>query len=256
MSKRIKFIIILLINIAVLFTAYFLNTNHLITTLLVFGIPGIFLIIQIPKRSIRILIFALLATILWGPAFDVITTLNGMWLTQKSTIGITLFNLSPIENWIWLFLIIVFALSFYESFLDKGRAKVVIKKFDKIAIFLGALFSIGIFTAYLANQHMLISKYAYIFIGITNLVIPSIVYYWLNPSLLKKSIPVSFYFFLYFLSYEYVAVGHGHWTYGNQLLGNITIGSVSFPLEELIFWMIFSIPLCIAGYEYLVDDNK
>ncbi len=68
---------------------------------------------------------------------------------------------------------------------------------------------------------------------------------------------MSVFFFFVWLLAEIVAVVTGGWTYpGTQYLGWVSIGQIHFPIEELLFWMIWYAPFLILGYEYLIRDKK
>lgn len=256
MKKKNIFISLVFINILVLLLTYFFKLNHLYATLFCFGIPFLYLAFNGLYKVKEILIFSLLATLLWGPAFDIITTYNGFWTTEKSTLGLTLFGLSPVENWIWMFLIICFAVSFYQIFIDKSRSKFKFRRESLFLIGLLTLFSFATFTIFKLSPESLLFSGAYVLIGITNLFIPNLIYYLLNKRVAVKALPVTLYFFTYFIIYEYVALSNGNWIYGDNFFGFLTLGVISIPFEEILFWMICAVPLSIACYELLIDDNK
>lgn len=78
-----------------------------------------------------------------------------------------------------------------------------------------------------------------------------------KPKLLQKywklAVPISLVFFVA----ELIGVKFGYWIFpGNDYLSKITLLNQTFPVEEIIFWMLLY-PAAIASYyEWYIDDQK
>jgi len=64
-----------------------------------------------------------------------------------------------------------------------------------------------------------------------------------------------FFFFVWFLA-EIVVLKTAGWTFPGQYIGMVTILGVTFPLEELFFWMLWYSVTIISYYEFFLDDQK
>lgn len=78
-----------------------------------------------------------------------------------------------------------------------------------------------------------------------------------KPRLLLKYGQLAVSLFLGFFIAELVGVKFGYWIFpGDDYLGRVTFFGQTFPVEEIIFWMLLY-PAAIASYyEWYIDDQK
>ncbi len=66
-------------------------------------------------------------------------------------------------------------------------------------------------------------------------------------------------YFVYFnLLQELIGLGAGYWSFPNPdvVLGYVSIFHYTFPIEELVFWIILAAPTAASYYELFADDLK
>lgn len=101
-----------------------LDVLVLISTLLFYGLPAVYLSWRTPKAVLRTLLFALAMT---PPLVFIIDTLAH--LTKTWWVGtifpFRLWGIIPVEDLLWGFLYTYSIVIFYEHFLDKGRHNLV-----------------------------------------------------------------------------------------------------------------------------------
>jgi len=66
------------------------------------------------------------------------------------------------------------------------------------------------------------------------------------------------YFFYFNIIYELTALKLGWWYFpkNNQFLGEVTMLGLSFPVEELFFFIIFGAAAVLATFELFDEDHK
>jgi hypothetical protein len=63
-------------------------------------------------------------------------------------------------------------------------------------------------------------------------------------------------FFFMNVAIEVVGVRLGHWSFPGSYIGEVTLMRATFPIEELLFWMIFSTPLIFAWYRGFMHGSR
>lgn len=256
MKKKNVFFILIVVNVLTLYFSLQFRLNYFLTELLVFGVPGFLLLILNREKIKKILTTVLVAVLTVIPIFEILLHHNKLWIAD-SIFPEILFGYSAVENILWAFLVFNYILSFYEFFINNNTSKVRIKTRTKLLI--KSLVAINILFAvvFFLKPEIFITTYIYIIFGTTALVLPTVIYLSTFPNMILKISPVLIYFLLLFLPYIYVVLSLQHWEYNQHALNvYISINNLRFPLEEFIFWMIFTVPTSISLYEYFVDDNK
>jgi ACR3 family arsenite efflux pump ArsB len=77
-----------------------------------------------------------------------------------------------------------------------------------------------------------------------------------RPKLLPKTLKVIPFFFFVYLIFELIAMYLVQWTFPGQYIGSVSFGGLSFPIEELLFWVIISSGVGVSYHELFVDDGK
>ncbi len=240
------FIYVLLACLLVLYV----RPDYLYSILIVLGPPSLLNFLWLKKSKWKIFIFSLLATLLFAPPIELALRLVDAWDVQS--ILFRPFGLIPLENMLFAFFNFFWVLSFYEHFVDKEVRKIAGK--FKYLLFLFLLFSAVIYGLYFYQPGIL--ETSYFGMSVLILVIPSVLIFWQNPHLLKKSILPTIFFALVFFVYEIISLKIGSWWWPGEYLLTVKIFDKTFPLDDVIIWYLLSTPALIGGYEYFVDDDK
>lgn len=233
------------------------ETNFLISTLLFFGLPVLFLS-YINKYIIqKSLWFSLAFSIPIWVLFDILATVGGAWEITETVFPHRFLNIITYENLIFAILFGLFIILFYEHFFDKGkrydknskRLKKPLLGFTVLALIVSALA--------LINPSFLFIPYVYIVLWVL-FVFPFLLYFlftyrqFIVPFTLTTA-----YFFLVLLLFEFAAIKTHLWYFpGDHFIGFVTLFGVQMPFEEFFLWSIIATPSLIAFYELFSDDRK
>lgn len=224
---------------------------YLYSIIIVLVPPSLANYLWVKRSRAKILTFALVATFIFAPPVELALRLVDAWDVQS--ILPRIFGLIPIENMIFAFLNFFWVLTFYEYFVDKDTKNTISSKF-KYLIDLFVFFSSLIMILYYISPLLL--KTNYIGFSVIILIIPAILIFRRNVSLLKKTILVTIFFAIVFFIYEIVSLYVGSWWWpGKYYLPTVIFGKI-FPIDDVIVWYFLSTPALIGGYEYFMDDNK
>lgn len=249
--KQIRLIsLFVYIIISCLFVLFY-KPYYLFSIIIVLVPPSLANFLWVKRSRVKILIFALVATAIFAPPVELALRLVDAWDVQS--IMPRVFGLIPIENMIFAFLNFFWVLTFYEYFVDKDTKDAISSKY-KYLIYLFVFFSALVMILYYISPLLL--KTNYIAFSLIILVIPMILIFWKNVSLLKKTILTTMFFAIVFFIYEVVSLYIGSWWWpGEYYLPVMMFGKI-FPIDDVIVWYLFSTPALIGGYEYFMDDDK
>lgn len=253
--KKLDIFLLILFPLLSVFLSLTFKTNLLVSTILFYGLPATWLSIRNPKSITKTFIFSLILIFPFGAIVDYIATINGSWVVPTTVFSFRLFNIVPIENLIFGFILIYSTIIFYEHFHDKGKNKTtnILKWLLSILISISIVFCL----IYLLKPQLFIFKYAYFWLGIFLLLIPCLSFISFFPKLLSKYIKTTIYFFGLSLIFELTALQLGQWTFsGNNFVFWIKIYNFTFPFEELFFYMIMFNIAVLSYYEFFDDDRK
>jgi hypothetical protein len=59
-----------------------------------------------------------------------------------------------------------------------------------------------------------------------------------------------------YLSFELAALETNLWSFPGHYIGTVSVFGLTFPFEELFFWVLSSSTAAAAYYEYFIDDGK
>lgn len=104
--------------------AIYFKLDYFVTTLLYFGLPGLYLSLQDRKKIKRNLIFSILFTV---PAVyvDYLAEKSLAWFEPSSIFHFRIGGIVPIEAILWFFLLSYLVIAFYEHFFDHATHKSV-----------------------------------------------------------------------------------------------------------------------------------
>lgn len=170
-------------------------------------------------------------------------------MIQQKILGVVQFDVL-----VWFFFWVMYFILFYEHFVDDERYKKISKNAPKVFYF-GVFVAILIIIIYFLKQDLLRSNYTYFRLCLGVLAI-FILISLKKQKLVKKILPISGFFFFVYLSHEIVSLTLNQWSFPGQYLGMVPFWGVSFPIEELIFWICFSSTIGATYYEVSFDDGK
>ncbi len=249
--------IILMILFPMIATAISLifKTNFLISTLLFFGIPSIYLSYKNKKAIKKTLLFSIIFSIPLGIIIDYFAIKDKSWYVPNTVFSFRLLGIIPLEDLIWGFLLVYAIISFYEYFLDKKTKE---KENKYLKHFAMALFSILIFLIILFFTYpSLTIPYFYFWSGLFLVLIPTILFLSFNPKFLPRYIKVSVYFFGLFFLFEITGLQLNQWEFpGENFIGSITLFKYQFPLEEFLFFISLISVAILSYYEFFADDKN
>ncbi len=249
-------VVILSPIIATVITVAF-KTNMFVSTLLYFGLPALYLSYKRPCIVRKSLIFTLATAIPLSLAINYLAYLNQSWYITSTIFSFRLFDLMALEDFMFAFLWIYFAIIFYEYFTDSGSEKDTI---SHNLIYLSiSFFSLLIILLLLVliSPRMLQIDYFYLKGGIITLLLPLVIFLRFFPKFLKKFAVAGLYFFSLSLLFELSALYTNQWTFpGNQFVGFAEIFGLRFPYEDVLFWFILGVYGILAYYEFFADDRK
>lgn len=257
-KKRIIIDLVFLIVQPVIaaFLSLYFRANYLLTILLFYAVPSLYLTLRTPHKALKCFIFALIAGTPIALLFDWFATVDGNWAITQTVFPFKLFGVITLENIPWLVLFAYFIIIFYEHFLDKGKHNLVDKHLKYLIWPLVILLIVFVVWIYLSPQTLVI-PYAYFWLGVVLELLPVVTFLGFFPRLLSKYIKVAVYFFAHSVIYEFTALKLNLWSYpGKNFIGWVDIFSLRFPVEEIFMWFILSSVAIISYFEFFDDDRK
>ncbi len=251
--KKKELLLLLLWNIPAFGLSFLIGSNYIITAVLFFVIPAIYLSIKRPSIIKKIFSSAVVILVPSVSILNYFAHTDGSYY-NFSIIGIRIFGVYPIDDFLWGFLYFYYILMVYEYFFEKERILKTPKRtivFEIIGFSCALLFS---FAVYVSGHIFTISYFYAWLVGIVFLFLPILILY-NHPRIFKKTILVGLFFIPLSFLYEYVAISKVNWIFpGHHFLGYVTLFNISFPLEEML-WLLLAAPSVIVYYEFFADDE-
>ena len=255
MDKKIDLIVICTIIIISAFIALRFNLRPLIVAIFALFIPSLYLVLRKKKNWPKVLLGTLVFGGIFGFIFDFIETLNGAWYVERLVIPWRVLGILPIDDVIGLMFMTFFIIVFYEHFIDDEKNKRLSKNFVW-SLIPSALVMLVIILVFLQTGAQKFNmSFIYLKGGLVAIILPVLMGIW-KPKLWDKLLKTGiFFFFLWFIS-EIVALKTGGWTFPGQYIGTVSVLGVTFPFEELFFWMMMYAASIVSYYELFIDDIK
>lgn len=253
-----KFDIFLLIFFPILSVTLSLvfNANFLVSILLFFGLPSLWLSFRTQSQVKKTFLFSLILSIPLGISLDYIAITDNSWFVPTTVFSFRLFGVVPIEDLIWVFFLTYNIVIFYEHFLDKGKHELVDRRM-KYLVWPLIILMIVFFTILFTKPELLVIRYAYFWLGTVFLILPAITFLSFFPRLLSKYVKTASYFFLLAILFELTGLQLNQWAFpGSNFIGWVELFGYRFPFEEFFFWFIMGAIGVLAYYEFFDDDRK
>lgn len=232
------------------------QTNFLVSTLLFFGLPALWLSATCRPAIKKGLIFTALLAIPVSILVDYIGVKNESWYVAKSVFDQRLFGVIPYEDLIWGFLLVYNPIMFYEKFFHRNKKRKSSIHRLSVMTFMFSSLLLLLALAVKFNPSLIVQDYAYLWMGIALLVIPVVVFLCIYPRFIRSFALTGSYFFLLGLAFELTSLELSHWTFpgeSNDFVGWVTILGKTMPFEEFFFWFVVQASSTLTYY--LVFDN-
>ena len=254
-SKKIDFWILFLWNFVAFYLSYSFSSNYLISALFFFVLPMCYLLYKNTRLARNPLLFAFIFSV---PALfitDYLSHIDGSFLNY-SILGIRLFDLYPIEDFLWAIIYFLYIGTFYEYFFDddRSRRKKLPRRFylfAAVGITASALFVAAIFVFKVIHiPYFYISAVFVLFLLLPTLVLVQ------HREIFDGIMRAGLFFAVLSILYEYASLHNGEWAFpGDNFIGWVTLFDVAFPFEELL-WLIFAAPAYLVYYEFFADNLR
>jgi len=249
--------VLVLLPIIVLFSSLLWRPNFLISILLFLGLPVAYMVIRAPKYILKTLIFSLIASIPLMIILEYIGQQSLSWAFPPSAFDSQFLGIINFEVLLWAFFNILAIVLFYEFIFDHHRVPKPWHKKMWILVRYLAVWGIFFLLLFQITGGDIRLPYFYLLFGLIVFIYPILMTAFQYPRLLPKILYTALYFAFLSLLYEIAALKLGWWYFpGKEFIGYITILQVTFPLEELFFWIILFAPAVVSAFEYLDDDHR
>lgn len=257
-DKRKRRDFLTLVFLAALASLYARFTAHLyigrdLFGALVFCVPGItYLWIRSRKPAKHILYATLIFGFLCGLLFEFIEQFNQSYVIAHSVLP-KLFGVMSFDFVLWHVLMAAYVFTFYEHFINTtSMAPALSSRARKVAIAL-VIVILAIVSVYLYHPEWLRLRYAYADLA-TVAVLPLFLLAYRKPRYVREFVLISPFFLFFFFLVEWTGVPKHWWVYGgSHYLGWVTVQSLHFPIEELLYWMLLYPAALIAYYKLFID---
>lgn len=254
-TKKSELAILILFPVLAVALSLGFRVNFLVSILLFFLPLMVFLSWKNKQAIIKTTLFSLLFVIPLAVIIDYIAVVGEVWYVT-TIFDWRLFGLAPVEDFVWGFCIVYSMVIFYEHFYDKTGREAAGRYMKWLMAIIGIL--VVVFLNILVfNKNILDIPYTYFWIALVLVVIPisALFFRWRNLS--GKFLKVGTYFAFLTLLEELTALYLGHWWFpGNEYIGWVEIFNLGFPLEELVFYIMFGSLAVLSVYEIFDDDRK
>ena len=231
--------------------------NLLISTVLFFGLPSLYIIANNPGICGKSLTFAFFFSIPLSLFVDALAAADGSWVVRQSILPWRALGVATVEVYVYGLLWVLFAVLFYEHFFDRGR------KGDRVSPrikYLAYLFVVLVFLVsviFLEDKALPKVPYFYSLLGSVFVVPPVVIFIFRHSAFLRRFALIGVYFFFFLLLFELVALTTDLWSFpGNDFVGFVSLLGCRFPIEEVLFWMCAGTPSLLVYYEVFADDRR
>lgn len=219
-----------------------------------FTVPStIYLGLRSKKPWKKIAIATLVFGGIFGFLFEFIQELNQAYSVVSTILPSFLFL--PIDNILGHMLMALLTFTFYEHFVVQRDTPIRSRRLKYIVI-LGVAVDLLLVLLYFINSSLITFPYSYAILG-TVAIIPVFIYALRHPKEIGTLTSIAPIFFVIYLLVELFAVKNGWWVYPSpHYIGSVSIWGLSFPFEELFFWMLFYAAALVVYYRVFVSSPK
>ncbi len=256
--KKHQFIILLCWPIIAAILSTLFNAGLYSSLFLFFVVPCLYLSYYNPKLIKKALVFSLACSISMAFLFDYVMELTGAWrLGRMEFPQVWFLQYVSLIQIFWLFFYIYLIVIYYETFFDRSVRKIIYPRTKWLFLLMLSILAFVVFGHFFFPD-LLYINYFYLKAGIVLILLPLLAFLFKFPTVYRKFFKVGLFFFYFNFIYEITALGLKQWSFPaeNQFIGQVTFYSLSFPVEELFFWIIIGSVACLSYYEFFEDDGK
>ena len=232
------------------------QVGYLVSSLLFFGPLALWLSYRKPQAIKKTFLFSLVLSTLLTVFVDYLATTDGAWFVGETAFPFRFFGIVPAEDSVLGFLLTYNVILFYEHFLEKGKHGPAGKQ-TKHALWVIGIFLALFILAIVAKPELVRIPYAYAWMGLVLLVIPTAAFLSFFPRLIGKYAKVACYFSAVLLIIEMTGLQLQHWSFpGLHFIGWVELFRYRFPFEEFLFFIIMTTIGILTYYELFADDRK
>jgi len=224
---------------------------------LFFGLPAAYLTWRKPSNIRKVSLSAVTFGIVWGFSFDYIAEFNNAWNWAANTdlvFPVRFFGVVSLDIMVWYFLWVFAIVAFYEYFVEYDFSRKISRRALPI-LGTGLVVAVAVVALSKFAPTLLRFPFTYFWLGSFAL-LPYAYVVFRKPRLFLKTIAVAPFFIFLFLAFEITALSADLWSFPGQYVGAVSIGTLSFPLEEFLFWIIASSVVAVGYHEHAVDDGR
>jgi hypothetical protein len=120
------------------------------------------------------------------------------------------------------------------------------KRFGKVALI--AMFVTGLVIALVPALQAPFDTYTYMWIGVA--LYPSVIALAIaiDPRVVREMVAVTIVIAPVILGFELLALHHDYWVFEGQYVGEVTVLGLTFPTEELLFFVLLAAPAVVGAY--------
>lgn len=252
--NEIDIMILIILAFIACSIGFIFHPSYLVSTLIFFGIPSIYLSIRTPHAIILAFLFSLIFTISIGAIIENIAIINNFWI-ETSIFKYRILGNVPIETFVWSLSEIYLIIIFYEHFFDKGGHKVS-NKHLKYFIIISLLISLLYISFEIFIPNILKGEYLYMKLGFIGVLFPVLAFLFKFPKYASKFLKTIPYFSFLFLLNEIASLTNGYWKFtSHDYIGWILIYNFKFPIEEALFFICLSSAGIITYFEFFEDSK-
>lgn len=267
-NKQVDLAIVIALPLIAMALSIMLKINFLISTVLLFLPPALWLSFRKKSAVIKAAIFSLLFATPLVIIIDYILVVSEGWYISNTVFNGRLFGVVAWEQFIWGWLCIYLAIIFYEYFLDRPAKKSIMQIFgkknvdlinprmDKI-IWILFIALVIFFFILLADKTLLNIPYSYLAVGVILILIPFLLFIIKFPNFWLRFLKATVYFAYLGIVVEITGLKGNHWIFpGTQYVSQLPFFGFNIPLEEYFFYFFCFAGAILAYYEFFDDDRK
>lgn len=254
MNKTTEKILLIIYFILVALLGVAFDFSYLVSTLLFFVIPSLYVTVKRPELFKTLSVYAVAIGIPFALIIDAIGLYNHAWW-ETTVFPIRIFGLVTFDTILWAILYAYTIPALYEYFFIKRNIISLPKKFWQFEFYLLIILTIFIFAFSVHPDWFAIPYFYTIFVGLFY-VLTCIVGLINRPKEFSKLLMQCLFFSTLLFIGEIGALAAHQWGFsGNEYLGMIHIGELTFPFEEMI-WILVGVPAFLYVYLRLTDRSK
>jgi hypothetical protein len=256
-KKQDIIVLIVLLFVGILYA--YLTKNLFIGKALFAG--GVFTLLPVAylgyrkkKNWKKIIVSTLVFGALFGFGFEFMMEYNKAYAVISSAFPFKILGILPLDNVLGHMMMTCLTVTFYEHFIDREIHHHISRHLKYAVLPAAAVISMFIIF-YFIHPNVLAMKYPYLYAGLAA-ILPPIYLAYRKPKFIKNMAETAIYFFFLYFVIEIIAVNFDYWIYpGNNYVGWVTFLNITFPFEELFFWMMFYAATLVSYYELFVDTE-